>query len=830
MSLRAISDDAAAAARNLRRHPRNPILLALVISVAIGSLLGIFDCARQILRGGLPFRDPASIVLGDRHSSEFLVSAYNWRPNPRASEVFGELAEFHLETDILDSPSPRSLLVAYVTPNFFATLGVHMALGTDLPNAAAPAPGAHLDWLPAVISQELWRNGFGADPHIIGREFATKLLYPYRFLVVGVAPPGATFPRGVDAWVPEHLWSMSVVQTGATPNWVETAVARLRPGITAAQAEAAIRTWPRNTFLWTWAGSARLIPLRAYLGGDFYRLAPMLWLLTVLFLALVIAATVSIWGRGFDDQREAFSVRKCLGATPGRLLRSRCLELAAALGAALSLAILARAAILRLTLHAVQLPLASPAAVSPADLGLAAAAIGLIVALIGAREARGLGAVPRLRRIRSNAAHEPVALRPAGRLRLPATLVTASIILVTALVLARSAYLASRIDPGLRPGDAFVCDLALPLNEDAAADRGVNPALPETQRSKLVLENLLRFHRQVSFEFSLIAEQIQGRAEVAAAGVISATPYSGYPPTGADVSISAAPGPPQPKHYHFAHIAAMTAGAIPALGMKLIYGQNFRGAEGADHDTAIVNQAMARLIAPGAGCLGLYLTLAYPQAPSMRIVGVVGDVHESNLFAPVVPTVYVPFSDYAPSNADLVLRGRSSISYAEAYSTIQSAVRSVAPGAVLTRFRSLSEMVGSAEALTRYTASFLAALAGLGLFLVAVCAWAESTGRVRRREHEIGIRLALGAENSRLAWSMAARDLAPSLLAVCLGALIAYWLSGLLGFLFHGTRPVAGDFILGAALIEALASLASIAALRRAIRRTPSDLISKRTL
>lgn len=826
MNLRTISDDAAAAARNVRRHPRNPILLAVIMTCAIGILLAIFDCARQVLGGALPFRDPANIVLGDPHSSGFLVSPYNWQPNPRSSEVFDQVAEFHLETDILDSqPRPQSVLIAYVTPGFFTTLGVRMALGGDLPDAAPPSPAAHLDWLPVIISHHLWRNDFKSDPGIVGHEFSTKLLYPYRFLVVGVAPAGASFPPGVDAWVPEHLTSQSTVQTAAVPNWVDTAVARLRPGLSVTQAEAAIRSWPRNNVMWNWDDSARLIPLREYLGGDFYRLGPPLRLITILFLALSIAAALSIWCRGFDERRDALTISRYLGATPGRLLRSRSLELAAALAAALVLAFIARAAVLRIVSHALRLPPVRSTAISAGDLGMAGSAIALLVLLVCAREARQLGAFPTLLGIHRGHRREKITLRAADGLRLPVTLVTAAVVLITSILLARSSYLASRIDPGLRPTNVFVCDVALPFSGETTMS-SVNPALPEKKREQLMNEGLLEFHRRVSFDFSLITQLIQGRTG-GAAGVISVAPYSGYPPTGGAVSVSSAPEPPRFNHLLYPHIVSMDAGAIRALGMRLIYGHNFRDLESANHNTALVNQALALRIAPGAGSLGLYLTQIYPGAQSLRIVGVVQDVHESSLFAPAVPTVYLPFNDYGLSNVDVVFRGRGATSYADAYSTVRSAVHSVAPGAVLTRFRSLSAMVGAAAQLTRYTAYFLAALAGLGLFLVAVCAWADSTSHAIRREHEIGIRLALGAERNRLARAMAARQLAPCLLAACLGALVAYWLSGLIGFLFHGTSPALGDFVLGVVMIVTLATLASIGAFQRSTRRRPSDLLGK---
>ena len=136
-----VANDVHTAAKRIRRHPKNPLVLVITLAVAVGSVVGIFDLARQVLHAPLPYRQPDRIVVAGETVSPFLVSVYDWQHNPRDHSIFRSIAEYRSQTTLFDSGSGgRKLTIADVTPHFFSVLGVRMALGSGLPDTPPPPP------------------------------------------------------------------------------------------------------------------------------------------------------------------------------------------------------------------------------------------------------------------------------------------------------------------------------------------------------------------------------------------------------------------------------------------------------------------------------------------------------------------------------------------------------------------------------------------------------------------------------------------------------------------------------------------------------------------
>jgi hypothetical protein len=807
-----------------------------MLAVAVGSVVGIFDVANQALHGELPYRQPESIVVANNNGSRFLVSLYDRRPNPLALTVFERLAEYHLETADLDSESgPQRLLIACVTPQFFSVLGVRMALGSDLPNTPAPSPGHALPWLPIILNHDMWRTYFGADRGIVGRAITFKFLPPYHFQVIGVAPPGVRLPSGVDAWIPEHLVSSTLIQGAAPPNWSEATIGRLRPGITAAAAEVAIRSWPRSDSLWIWYDTAHLISLREFLVGKLYNLGPLLWLVTFFFLLLTITAAVSIFGLDFNERRDEFRMRKILGATPGRLFQCLNVETATILIFALAISFFVRFAITRATVGYLQLPFIFQTSGTWIDLVMAVGTIGAVAVEIALVQGLGLGIFRFFDKFRSKPIYGESKLRAVSRFRFPLQLVPAAMILAMAILLVRSAYGVMCMDPGVQPRGAFVSEVALAIEEAEYMFSGINGNAPAEEVNPQFSARADQFGREMNFDFSLILQQILGHAGVTEAGVITISPYSGYPAGGTEVYVSRTQERPLHSELVPAHLVSISPGAIPALGMKMIYGRNFRDGvnDSTDRDTTIINEDMAKRIGPGATSLGQYVIPQVsgfiPNRPT-RIIGIVQNVHETDLFAPTQPTIYLPFRQYALSDVDIVFRARRNMPFQEADSLIRSSVRSVDPGATVPRFESLEVMVQSAGVLTRYCAYFLLAFAMLGIFMTGICAWARSIGDVRRREHEIGIRLAVGAKPGQVIRLIVGSQVMSSLLAASIGVVVAWWFSRLVEYLFNGVNASEiRNYLFSIAAITSYVLVISVWAARGTVRRNVADLVGKRT-
>ncbi|MGH3422266.1 MAG: ABC transporter permease, partial [Streptosporangiaceae bacterium] len=254
--------------------------------------------------------------------------------------MFSASAEYRVGTDFLvTGATTHPLTTAWVTPQFFPVLGVRMALGRNLAGATTPRPDQHIASLPVVVSYAIWRDRLGSDPDALGRVIRLKRTYPYRLVVIGVAPAAFDFPPGADLWLPEHLGSFSRIQTAAPPAQLRTTVARLRPGVSRLQAEAAMRSWPHNGRDWIWNDSVRLVSMREFLGGPLYGLAVPVGAAVGLFLLLTVATATGMWRNDLASRRHEISVRQSFGALPSRLLRSTAMELSVVLAGALLLAI-----------------------------------------------------------------------------------------------------------------------------------------------------------------------------------------------------------------------------------------------------------------------------------------------------------------------------------------------------------------------------------------------------------------------------------------------------------------------------------------------------------
>ncbi|MGH9394035.1 MAG: hypothetical protein ACRD1E_07680, partial [Terriglobales bacterium] len=273
-----------------------------------------------------------------------------------------------------------------------------------------------------------------------------------------------------------------------------------------------------------------------------------------------------------------------------------------------------------------------------------------------------------------------------------------------------------------------------------------------------------------------------------------------------------------------AHLVSIGAGAARTLGLRSAHGSRIEdiGAPG----KVFVNQAMADLLGGDAASLGQYVTQFGLGAP-VRIAGVVENVHETNIFAVPIPTVYYPFAEFGVSDADLVVRLRRGLSASDASAVIGRAAASSMAGIVVSPARSMPAMIADASSVTRFTALFLMWLGLGGLLTVALGAWGEAAAMVRRNSHDLAVRLALGAAPARLAGRMVLSHAAAGLGAVAAGAAAAWGFSRVIGFLYHGFQPGAAGFLLGAAGVEIYVVIISGGALLRGLRQDPRTLLNR---
>jgi len=809
----------------------------LILAMGIGSTIGIFDVAHQALHGVLPYRHPDRIAVAV--SGLRLYSPHGFEPNPSLQTIFERCAAYYTESANLDSGSgPQRIQIARVTPQFFSTLGVAM-LGPGFSMSIPPGPAPKVAWLPIVISDRLWRTCFASDKGILNHSLELDI-YPNHFQVVGIAPPGVSFPPGVDAWLPTESLTGSVFQSPDPPGSSST-IGLLRSGLSMASAEARIRAWPLPS--WYVAGptykTVHLISLPDFLGGELYHLGLILWLATIFFLVLTIMAAMSIFQIELEARRQEFSIRSMLGASPRRLHASFSLDIGLVLLSALIASCLVRYVLSRVTARYLSLPRGLPASVGGIAVAMAVGAVGIV--FIATVMGQGRGLVPNSRPVFSISrvwGSKPIksATKPhtVSRPSFPVQITLAAVVLTTAALVARSAYNLMHIDPGLQPQNAFVCEVALPSSFGKSALKPPDPKLPLEERKKANQASFKKISQLSNMHFTLILQRLGTNAGVVSDGVISVAPYRGYRGLGMDSYYSRTPWIPRPEQPPPANIIhqtlarTMSPGAIPALGMRLIYGNNF-SMEGADQPTVIVNQTLAEDLGPGSSALGQYIQI-YPFQiqgfPPARIIGIVNNVHETGLYSPPQPTVYCPFNEHGQPQVDMVVRTSHNVSGQDILHVIQASVQAIAPDATVSNFSSLSERVQSAGKLTRYCAYYLLALAWLSVFLAGICAWSRSICEIHRRKQEIGIRMALGGTPGNIVQLVLIRGLTLTAIAALAGVIVAWWFSHVLSYLFYGVKlsdPV--SYLIGITTIIGFVFIVQAWSIKNAVQCNPSDLM-----
>jgi len=816
--------------RRIRRNLWSFCHLVLILAVGLGCVIGIFDVAYGVLHTPLPCPYPNRVAVSDNSYTAALFFSYH-QPNPRLTTIFQNAAEYQLLDANLDAGKyPKRIRLAMVSPTFFSTLDIGMAIGNDfLRSDFHPVPGSQPGWLPIILSNEIWRNQFASSKGVLTNEIELSVP-PYRFQVVGVAPANMGFPGGVDAWVPVHLTSFSLIQTAGIPASSGGAIGLLKRGVSIVAAEAAIRTWPKQRYFDSGQdGAVKLVSLPDFQAGEIYPLGVRLWFASIVFLVLIIITAGTIFKADAEIRMEEFAIRAALGASPGRLLRELCLESAIGISLALVGSFFVRYLLVHLTAAYLSLPNTFALRMSWNELAMAAGSAGaaFISSLVihQANLFRMQASFSVVRLLRKQGIKTQQATKSAFAHRIPVQIIPASIILIVAGLLLRSAYDAMHINPGVQTGDAYICEVSLSQDLEKFAAARMRSSFSQAQRDKSMSSSVQLFHEQMNSYITEALSNLAKNPRIIDAGVISTAPYKGHLPLATDVHVSAeAEKPPDSIVLHNVIFRSMTPGAIPALGLRLLYGRNFGGGSAEDANTIIVNEALSVKVGPGSSPLGRYIMLT--TLPPARIIGIVSNTREQTLYSQVWPTIYYPFSQYGLSDVDLVVRSAHGVSSRQARAMVETSIRANFPDAVVSHFAPLDVMVESAATMTRYTAGYLVVLATLSVFLAGFCASSKTLGEFRHRKREIGIRIALGATSADIIRSFVYSDLARSSIPAFLGALLAWGFSHVLGQVMYGIRASDPVSYVGAmATLLGTTTIAEMVLLGRALQRNPRELL-----
>jgi predicted permease len=790
-------------ARTLRRARGFALTAILVTALGVGANTAAFSVADFVLLRPLPFTDPDALVhlcegprTGGGWGCMNELSPANYRDFHTLSSSFEAMGAFTgSAANLVGIGEPRRLAIAPVTAEVLPLLGVPPALGRVF-DAHGDDRGA------AVISYGLWQSQFGGDPSVVGR---TVRLDGVPHTIIGVMPRGFYFPtRNVQLWT--ALTFRDENYADRTDTYIH-GVARLKPGVTFEQARADLDVIA--------ARLSRDYPdTNAETGISFFRMRDnmsprfrvMLMALGGASLCLLLLTCANLGNlllaRAAARERE-LAVRAALGAGQERLIRQLVTEsvILTLLGGAAGLLVAA----IGVPLFASLVPDTLPIATQPVlDLRITAFA-----AVFTALTALGFGLLPALRAGR-RATFD--ALREGGRAgggakqRLRSALVTIEVtmsvvLLITSGLLIRAVWRVQAVDPGFTPENVFALNIALPRPKyDKPLDR-------------------------VQF-YDRVLERVR-----ALPGVQSAAFTSGLPmvTTGLVTAVEI-PGRQKPRaRVDVVSHRWVTPGYFRTMGIPLHRGRDIEGGDRGDRVwVAVVSTSFAERYWPGQDPIGR--TLRHLDH-TRTVVGVVGDIRVRGLERTSEPQMYVPAAqapDPFPGGFDpkeLVIR-HSGQGAAALVPAVRQIVRTIDAEQPISDARAMEDVIAGETATRRGQLQVLSVFAVVAVLLSAVGIYGLLAYTVSQRSQEIGVRLALGAEPTRVGRMIVADGMRLALYGSVPGVLVGYAGARGMSALLFGVAPsdpATFAAALGVALLTVLAG--TLVPAWRAVRLSPMSVL-----
>ena len=777
--------------RAMHRRPAFAAVVILTLALGLGTNTAIFAVVHGVLLRPLPYAMPEQLVsLWPDHFISTAEQLFLQEHMRSAAAVESYSPGWSLTLTGVDEPT--QLAGSRVSSGFFNALGVRPALG----RAFTPEDARLSSNDVAILSHSLWRTRFGADSSIVGRRI---ILDGTPHTVVGVMPERFWFhANDVPLWLPFAVDPASPFHREASA----LGIARLQPGAEPAQAAAEMRALVgpmRETFAFEadYGRDVDVIPLRDALVGR--ARTPLLVLFgAVLCIVLIAVANVGnlLLVRTAERRREV-AVRSALGAGRGRIVRQLIVESVALATVAGALAVVIGIVGIRLlsALLPPDLPRVHEIAVSPMVLAVSAAltlAIGVLIGLVPAMAAVHVDPEGALRARTDDRG-------AVGGRRLRAGLVIVEVGLAFTLMagaglMVRTLWSLSRVDPGFRPARAITL-MVSPSGNTVA-------------------------RRQYMHD---VMDRLRAMPGIAAVGATHHPPLSGFS-WNTELVVDGRPQPPgsvPPR----ASWRIATDDYFRAMEIPLREGRSFAAQDHAEAPRAvIVNERLARQLWPGESAVGRRLQAGFATMQEMAtVVGVVGDVRHDGLTSEPPAELYVSMRQRMAGPMHLVVRGEAE---APSPAAVRDVVQNIDPNVPIVGLRTMNALVAASVSQQRLVMTLLLVLGALGLALGAIGVYGVVSYTVGQRTHEIGVRMALGADWHSVARLILGGVVRIALAGVAIGVTATLLLSGALRSLVYGvtvTDP-ATYAALGVALIL-IVLLAGWLPARRATRVDPAVVL-----
>ena len=756
------------ALRQLRKSPGFTATAVITLALGIGANTAMFSVINSVLLRALPYRNPSRVMVVWKTMPNGNPNAFStpefleWREQGQLTGHMGAFSAVGM--NLGGKVVPERIAGGRLNYDLLSLLMVRPIQGRMFsPQEDTPGAGRVV-----LLSHALWATRFGLKP-IVGESID---LDGTPYTVVGVMPPRFHVLSDQELfWVPLQLASANAQTSARNVHWLFGFV-RLPDGVSQKQAESQMATiaarFKTEDPTGEGAMGVTLQPMADVVNGN---IEPALLMLmgALAFVLLIACSNIAnlLLARGAIRQRE-ISIRTALGADRMRLVRQLLTEsvLLALMGGTLGLGVAWLALRLLVASHPSSIPSVQAIGVDVTAVAFTAALCCVVGILFGIAPAWEGSRANASEALKEGSRGSSGALGRHRVVLVATETALASVLLIGAGLSLRSLWRMESVNPGFNPADVLTFRIAAPAQYSGA-------------RIPLFYQNVL--------------ERIKNLPGVQSTALARNLPMSGIDPS---MPIAIEGTPPSPSQMPIVtRLRAVGPEYFRGLQIPLLSGREFT-----EHDTsgspkvAIVSQSLAKLYWPGQDAIGKRLKPEMPGGDWCTVIGVAADVrHWAADVTDVEPTVYYSYTQLPESFLPL-LEGSMSIAVraknsSSLLSSIQSAVGEVDKTVPVFQVQGMEQMVADAGSLRRFDMWLIGSFAGLALVLAAIGIYGVMAYSVSHRTREIGIRMALGAQQTSVLHLILAQGARIALIGVAAGLVGALALTRLMASLLYGVSP-----------------------------------------
>src|SRR5215475_3702781 len=745
-------------ARMLLKQPGFSLIAMLTLALGIGANTAMFSVVNAVLLRPLPFPEPERLMLLVDGKAPANFAGADVRDLALPNRYFAQLGAYTIATFNLAGGSvPERVNGARVSAGLLPTLGVQPLYGRNLTAEEDREGGAKV----VLLGHGVWQRQFGADPNVVGRAIS---LDEQSYTVIGVLPPTLNFPSDKELFVPLAL-SARDLTSYFSPFFI-TITARLKPGVTRPQADAELATLIKPGEKGPRFQRLRVMGLQEALLGD-ARTMMLVLLGAVGFVLLIACANLAnLLLTAAARRHKEIAVRLSLGASRNRVVRQFLTEslLLAGLGGVAGLLLASGG----MTLINALLPSTIPRNGEISVDGRVLAFTFALTVLAGLL----FGTLPALRASQTALTEALKAGSPTlggsfGAHRLRASLVVSQVALTVVLLTGAGLMIKSFVQLqqtrlGFRPERLLTARISLPRSTYATPQQRLSFAerlLEETRKQpgmqEAVLTSFLPFATgNHMFGVLMNGQKIEERR----------------------------PGMP------WANFRAVSPDYFRVLGIPLRTGREFSSA---DHEraplVAVINETMAKRYWPNANPIGQRINETNNEANWREIVGIVGSVQHLARGEEPKPEMFVPVSQVPPESLNVAVR--TQVEQASFEATLRRSVTAIDANLPVFEVRTMEERLFESVAQPRFRTVLLGVFAALALVMAVIGLYAVMAVSVAQRTHELGIRVALGAQRRDVIGLILRQGIKLVGIGIALGLAGAWALTRVLTTLLFEVKP-----------------------------------------